>query len=87
MKLLFTFQTVSASLDSEEAFERAGISCQVIPVPRAVSFSCNYAVTVETRNPSGLCAYLKAEGVEYAKAFRCSGITGSEHYEPFEETL
>ncbi|GHV74125.1 hypothetical protein AGMMS49940_14270 [Spirochaetia bacterium] len=68
MILLYTFKTISAALDAEQAFKNAPFSCKVIPMPRALGVSCNYAITVESDTVAD-----EAAGVEYEKVFRCTG--------------
>jgi hypothetical protein len=82
MKALFTFKTVSAALDAELVVKELGLACRVIPVPRTLSASCAYAITVETGDPGGLCDALCRRAVEYAGVFRCGIVPGKgESYE------
>jgi hypothetical protein len=71
VKVLFTFETVSAALDGELAMKEQGIPCRIIPVPRALSSSCAYAMTAETGDLPGLCGTLRRRGSGYLKVFRC----------------
>lgn len=76
MKVLFTFETVSAALDCERLFQELAISCRIIPVPRSLSVSCAYAITAETGDWRGLCEALRQKGAEYGKVFCCEVSPG-----------
>jgi hypothetical protein len=78
MTLLYTFNTISAALEAEQAFKNAQFSCRVIPMPGALGVSCNYAITLEC-GPEEDSAH--AAGVSYEKVFRCTGKAGKEGYE------
>jgi hypothetical protein len=58
---LYTFKTISAALDAEKVLKNAQYSCRVIPMPRALGVSCNYALTLEY----GDSCSLHPAGVEY----------------------
>jgi hypothetical protein len=82
VKALFTFETVSAALEGERVFKELGIPCRIIPVPRALSTSCAYALTAETADFSGLREALRQKGAAYVKVFRCESPPGrGETYE------
>jgi hypothetical protein len=79
MKLLYTFTTVSAALEAEQAFKKARLPCRVVPTPRALGASCNYAIILETEDAEE-GGVLGGNGVEYAKVFRCVEGAGKESY-------
>jgi hypothetical protein len=81
MTVLFTFDTVSAALEGEQVFKHAHIPCRIIPVPDALSTSCNYSLRLETAEPQVCAALLGAQGVEYAGIFRCGERGGRATYE------
>ncbi|MDR2258298.1 MAG: DUF3343 domain-containing protein [Treponema sp.] len=82
MNVLFTFETVSAALDCEGLFKELEIPCRIIPVPRALSASCAYALTAETADVSGLRETLRQQGAGYVKVFRYDAALGrGETYE------
>jgi hypothetical protein len=84
VNVLFTFETVSAALDCEMMFKALKTPCRIIPVPRALSSSCAYAITAETAAPADLCETLRQRGAEYVKVFRCEAAPGKgETYEFF----
>jgi hypothetical protein len=82
VNVLFTFETVSAALDCELIFRELETPCRIIPVPRALSSSCAYALTAETGDPAGLRVLLRQRGAAYVKVFRWAGAPGKgETYE------
>jgi hypothetical protein len=70
VKVLLTFETIGAALDCEGILKDAGTPCKVIPVPRSLGVSCNYAVTLETEDPRLLCDDLRGKGAEYNRIFQ-----------------
>jgi hypothetical protein len=76
VNVLFTFETVSAALDCEIVCRELEIPGRIIPAPRVLSASCAYALTVETRDPSGLCELLRRKGAGYKKVFRGASPPG-----------
>jgi hypothetical protein len=70
MELLVTFETVSAALEGETIVKELGVPCRIIPVPRALSASCGYAVSVETGDPAGFCEGLRRRGASFVRIFR-----------------
>jgi hypothetical protein len=82
VNVLFTFETVSAALNCESIFKDLEIPCRIIPVPRALSASCAYALTAETGDVRGLCERLRQQGAGYVKVFRYDAALGQgETYE------
>jgi hypothetical protein len=71
VNVLFTFETVSATLDCELIFKEMKTPFRIIPVPKVLSSSCGYALTMESGDPAGLCKTLHQGGTEYVKVFRC----------------
>jgi molybdenum cofactor cytidylyltransferase len=84
VKFLFTFETVSAALEGECVCRALNIPCRLIPVPRALSSSCTYALTGETENFPSLARALRQGGADYAKSFRC--VTPPGQGETWEES-
>jgi hypothetical protein len=76
VNVLFTFETVSAALDCELFCKELEIPCRIIPVPRVLSASCAYALTVETGDAEGLKESLRRKGAEYARVFRGTSPPG-----------
>jgi hypothetical protein len=85
MILLYTFKTINAALEAEQALKNAQRSCRVIPVPRALGTSCNYAITLEAGEDTAL--KFSISGVAYEKVFRCTGKAGKEGYEEIDTGL
>ncbi|GMO54890.1 MAG: hypothetical protein Ta2G_13860 [Termitinemataceae bacterium] len=73
MNVLLTFETISAALNCEGVFKKLRITCNVIPFPRKIGTSCNYAIATETDDVQDLCVMLKKNGAEYKKVFQCVG--------------
>jgi hypothetical protein len=87
--LLFTFETVSAALNCEDILKTAGRSCRVIPVPRSLSASCAYAISLEAgspEDPAAPCRDLRSAGAGFVKAFRCTEAGGKEQYDEIDLT-
>jgi hypothetical protein len=95
MTLLLTFETVSAALACEGLLKQSGRPCRVIPVPRSLSASCAYAISLETGSagdmpcgmPDGFAGDprefgrgLRAEGADFVKVFCCTETGGRETY-------
>jgi hypothetical protein len=70
MNLLVTFETVSAALEGEIIVKELGLPCRIIPVPRALSASCGYAVSVETGDAEGFREGLRRRGASFVRIFR-----------------
>jgi hypothetical protein len=86
VKVLFTFENVSAALDCELFCTELEIPCRIIPAPRALSASCVYALIVETGDLSGLKESLRHKGAEYVRVFRgASPPEGGETWEPLTD--
>jgi hypothetical protein len=72
MNLLFTFKTVADAFLCEKVGKAAGLSCRIIPVPRSLGVTCDYAA--EIQNIDGIDVYtvltlLKKNNLQYTKVF------------------
>jgi hypothetical protein len=76
MDLLVTFETVSAALEGELLVKDMGIPCRIIPVPRALSASCGYALSVEAGDAGEFCGGLRDRGVSFVRVFRRGALPG-----------
>jgi hypothetical protein len=76
MELLVTFETVSAALEGELLLKDTGIPCRIIPVPRALSASCGYALSVEAEDAEGFCGGLRGRGLSFVRIFRRGALPG-----------
>jgi hypothetical protein len=76
VKLLVTFETVSAALEAEILCKDLGVPCRIIPVPRALSLSCGYALSAEAVDAAGFCGGLRCRGASFVRVFRCGDAPG-----------
>jgi len=72
MKLLLTFKSYADVFLCEKAGNGAGLSCHVIPVPRSLGITCDYAVeiqNVDENNVYAILELLKKNNLQYTKIF------------------
>jgi hypothetical protein len=72
MNLLFTFKTFADAFLCEKTGKAAGLSCRVIPVPRSLGVSCEYAAEIQNIDEADvytILALLKKNGLRYTKIF------------------
>jgi hypothetical protein len=82
VNILFTFETISATLNCEMVFKELRILYRIIPVPRALDSSCAYAIITEAADIDGLCEQLGQKYGNYKKVFRvAAGTAGNDVYE------
>ena len=72
MNLLVTFHSVSDALYAQKVLTTKGVSCMVIPVPRAVSSSCGYAVEVDCTDAKSFLCIMTAAEVEWDAVYLAS---------------
>jgi hypothetical protein len=67
--LLITFDNVAGALMGEKLVKDSGLSCDVVPVPRKLGSSCNYALSFACDDPDPVLRLLREKGAGYAKAY------------------
>ncbi|MDR0386959.1 MAG: DUF3343 domain-containing protein [Treponema sp.] len=72
MNLLFTFKKFSVVFLCEKIIIAAGLSCRVVPVPRSLGVTCEYAAEIKNIDKSDvytIFALLKKRDLQYTKVF------------------
>jgi hypothetical protein len=72
MNLLFTFKTFADVFLCEKIGKAAGLSCRVIPVPRSLGVTCEYAAEIQNINKNDIytiLAALKKNNLQYTRVF------------------
>jgi hypothetical protein len=72
MKLLFTFKTFADGFLCEKIGNVAGLSCHVIPVPRSLGVTCDYALEIQNVDENDvytILELLKRNNLQYTKIF------------------
>ncbi|MDR2094635.1 MAG: DUF3343 domain-containing protein [Treponema sp.] len=84
MKLLVTFEIIADSFSCDKTLKAAGHSCRIIPEPRNVGVSCNYAVEIQNieteEEVSGILRLLKHNNIDYVHLFRSIHTPQGETY-------
>jgi hypothetical protein len=83
MNLLFTFNTFADVFSCEKAGNAAGLSCRVIPVPRSLDVTCEYAVEIQDIDKSDtfpILAILKNNDLHYTRVFHSLPTADGEIY-------
>ena len=83
MKLLFTFKTFADVFLCEKIGNGAGLSCHVIPVPRSLGVTCDYAVEIQNIDENDVYAILellKKNNLQYTRIFHSHLIASGEIY-------
>jgi len=83
MNLLFTFTTFADVFSCEKAGKAAGLSCRVIPVPRSLDVTCEYAIEIQdidTPDVSAILELLKNNGLHYTRVFHSMPSADGEVY-------
>ena len=83
MNFLFTFKTFVDVISCEKIGNAAGLSCRVIPVPRSLDASCEYAAEFQNIDESEFCAILellKKNDLPHIKVFHSYRAEGGEMY-------
>jgi hypothetical protein len=83
MNLLFTFKTFADAFLCEKIEKAAGLSCRVIPVPRSLGVTCEYAAEVQNIDKSDvytILELLKKNDLQYTKVFHSMLTTEGEIY-------
>jgi hypothetical protein len=69
MTLLITYDNITGALLGEKTLKDSGVPCNIIPVPRTLGDSCNYALEFTAGNLDALLKLLREKGALYAKVF------------------
>ena len=83
MNLLFTFKTFADVFSCEKAGKAAGLSCRVIPIPRSLDVSCDYALEIQDiEEPDfySILEMLKKNNLQYIRVFHSSTTENGEVY-------
>jgi len=84
MNLLFTFKTFSDVFLCEKIGKTAGLSCRVIPVPRSLGVTCEYAAEIQNiideNDVYAVLEILKKNHLQYIKVFRSHPSANGEMY-------
>jgi hypothetical protein len=83
MNLLFTFKKFSDVFSCEKIIKAAGLSCRVVPVPRSLGVTCEYAAEIRNIEAPGVyrvLALLKEEGLQYTRIFHSIPTENGEVY-------
>ena len=83
MKLLFTFKTFSDVFLCEKIGKAAGLSCIVIPVPRSLDITCEYAVEIQNADEEDFYAILELlekNHLQYIRVFHSQLTAEGEEY-------
>jgi hypothetical protein len=83
MKLLLTFKTYADVFLCEKTGNRAGLSCLVIPVPRSLGVTCDYAVEIQDiveNDVYAILELLKKNNLRYTKIFHSQLTDDGEIY-------
>ena len=85
MQYLVTFFSVSAALHFDNLVKKRGATSEVVPVPRVLSSSCGYSVTVSEYDYEDILVVLHDYDIEWEKVFRLSNSNENESYEELAE--
>jgi hypothetical protein len=83
MKLLFTFGTFADVFSCEKVLKKEGLSCHVIPVPRSLGVTCEYAAEIQDIDETGvytIMTLLKKNDLHYTRVFHSLAGAGRETY-------
>jgi hypothetical protein len=83
MNLLFTFKTFTDVFSCEKISKAAGLSCRVVPVPRSLDISCEYAAEIQNIDESDfytILALLKKNDLPYIRVFHSHRTVDGEIY-------
>ena len=83
MNVLFTFKTFADVFLCEKTGKAAGLSCRVIPVPRSLNVTCDYAaeiLNIDENEIFTVLELLKKNGLQYVRIFRSSYTADGEVY-------
>jgi hypothetical protein len=73
MKLLITFETIADAFSCEKIIKPLlKHSCGIIPEPRSLGVSCNYALQIQNisgEDVNAILGILKTNAVNYARIF------------------
>jgi hypothetical protein len=69
MTLLVTYDNVTGALLGEKVLKDSGVPCNIVPVPRSLGDSCNYALDLAAGNPEPVLKLLREKGALYVKVF------------------
>ncbi|MDR1046902.1 MAG: DUF3343 domain-containing protein [Treponema sp.] len=83
MNLLFTFKNFADVFLCKKIVNAAGLSCRVIPVPRSLGVTCEYAAEVQNIDKSdvySILELLKKDGLLYTRVFHSTLTPDGEIY-------
>jgi len=83
MKLLLTFKTFADVFLCEKIGNKAGLSCLVIPVPRSLGVTCEYAVEIQNTDENDvytILELLKKNNLQYTNIFHSHFTEDGEVY-------
>lgn len=70
MNHIITFYSVSDALHLEKVLKENGFKAAMVPVPRALSASCGYAVEVQIESCEKLLALVKQNKISIEKCYK-----------------
>jgi hypothetical protein len=62
-KYIILFESTHWVIRAERLCQKAGISCQAIPVPRAITSDCGIALEINADDKAGIEQILKANSI------------------------
>ena len=83
MNFLFTFKTFVDVFSCERISKAAGLSCHIVPVPRSLDISCEYAAEFQNIDESDFCTILellKKNDLPHIRVFHSCGAVDGEMY-------
>jgi hypothetical protein len=83
MNFLFTFKTFVDVFSCEKIGNAAGLSCRVIPVPRSLDISCEYATEFQNIDECDfytILELLKKNNLSHIRAFHSYRTVDGEMY-------
>ena len=83
MNLLFTFKTFADVFLCEKTGKAAGLSCRVIPVPRSLDITCEYAAEIQNIDENDvytILELLKKNDLQYTRVFHSLPTADGEIY-------
>ena len=81
--MLFTFKTFADVFLCEKIGNGAGLSCHVIPVPRSLGVTCDYALEIQNVDENDIYAILellKKNNLQYTRMFHSHLTVAGEVY-------
>lgn len=69
LKLIITFHTTAAAIQTEKLCQQAGLPGRLIPVPREISSSCGMAWCAPVQSRSDAEALLQSQSIEIGSIY------------------